>query len=72
MSSEHESVALRCWGREQIERWEREERRARVCAFIAKMFWWGVLFVCGYITASIINKNQSDQSEVGFSYHSEK
>lgn len=55
MSHDNPRLAeLRCWGREQIERWEREERRAKVCGVIAKLFWWGFLFSAGYIAAKMV------------------
>ena len=44
----------KCWGRTEIERWERKALVERVCLGVGKLAWWTLLFLAGYAAAQVI------------------
>lgn len=40
---------LKCWGREEIEEFERRQRMLRLSLAVGKFLGWGIVFMLGYV-----------------------
>jgi hypothetical protein len=44
---------MKCWGRDEIACWERQEKTDRICRAVAKVGWWAVLLFAGYVARGV-------------------
>lgn len=44
----------KCWGSDEIERWERQVLIERFCRGVGRLVWWIILISAGYVAAQVI------------------